>query len=263
MIRSLFRLWALAMLAVATMPQGVSAQPRGPLVFAASSLQESLTAAADRWARQGHARPVLSFAASSALARQIEAGAPADLFLSADEAWMDALAGKDLLRRGTRVALLGNRLVLVAPRDSRVRLAVVRGFPLPRALGPGGRLAVADPQAVPAGKYAKAALVSLGVWPSVAGRLAPAENVRAALAFVERGEAPLGIVYQTDALASGKVRVVGRFPLGSHPPISYPLASLRESRHPQAEAFRRFLASPAGQAIFRRYGFLAAPGPLR
>jgi molybdate transport system substrate-binding protein len=236
-------------------------QRPGPLVFAAASLQESLTAAADAWARQGHPRPVLSFAASSALARQIEAGAPADLFLSADEAWMDALAAKGLLRGATRVSLLGNRLVLIAPRSSPMRssatrLVIAPGFPLGQALGRDGRLAVADPAAVPAGKYAKAALTSLGVWPSVAARLAPAENVRAALAFVERGEAPLGIVYETDARASGKVRVVGRFPPGSHPPIAYPLATLRASRHPDAEAFRRFLASPAGRAIFRRYGFL-------
>lgn len=256
-LHPLLRLIVLAVLAMLALAAPARAQRSGPLVFAAASLQESLTAAADAWTRQGHPRPVLSFAASSALARQIEAGAPADLFLSADEAWMDALAAKGLLRRGTRQSLLGNRLVLIAPRSSPARLVIAPGFPLGRALGRDGRLAVADPAAVPAGQYAKAALTSLGVWPSVAARLAPAENVRAALAYVERGQAPLGIVYETDARASSQVRLVGRFPANSHPAISYPLAALRGSRHPDAEAFRRFLASPAGKAIFRRHGFVA------
>lgn len=250
------RLFALVALAGLLVPNAAWAQRQGPLVFAAASLQESLTAAAAAWGRQGHPRPVLSFAASSALARQIEAGAPADLFLSADEEWMNALAHKGLLRPGSRLSLLGNRLVLVAPAASRASLAIRPGFPLAQALGSDGRLALADPLAVPAGKYAKAALVSLGVWPALAGRLAQAENVRAALAFVERGEVPFGIVYETDARASAKVRMVGRFPAATHPPISYPLATLRQSRHPDAEPFRRFLASPAGKAIFRRYGFL-------
>jgi molybdate transport system substrate-binding protein len=226
------------------------------VVFAAASLKNALDEAAAAWTRETGKTTRISYAASSALAKQIEAGAPADLFLSADEEWMDALARKGLLRPGTRASLLGNRLVLIAPLASRAALVIGRGFPLARALGPDGRLALADPDAVPAGKYARAALVSLGVWPSVAGRLAPAENVRAAMAFVERGEAPLGIVYQTDALASRKVRVIGRFPPASHPPVSYALATLRGSGHGDAEAFRRFLLSPAAKAIFRRYGFL-------
>ncbi len=233
-----------------------TAAERGPVVMAAASLQEALTAAADAWTAKGHARPLLSFAGSSALARQIVAGAPADLFLSADEPWMDAVAKAGLLRPGTRATLLGNRLVLVGPASGRLRLTPAPGFPLARALG-GGRLALADPDAVPAGKYAKAALTALGVWRGVAGRLAPAENVRAALALVEHGAAPLGIVYATDARASKRVRVVGVFPASSHPPIRYPVALLKASRHPDAMGFRNFLASREGRAIFARYGFSA------
>lgn len=242
----------LAMLLAAVVP--ASAQTRGPLVLAAASLQESLNAAADGWARKGHPRPVISFAASSALARQIESGAPADLFISADEEWMDHVAGKRLVRPGTRVSFLFNNLVLVAPASSRVRLTIGPRFPLARALG-NGRLAMADPDTVPAGKYGKEALTRLGVWPSVAGRIARAENVRAALALVDRGEAPLGVVYTTDALADRGVRVVGTFPARSHAPISYPVATLTASTHPDAEGFRRYLISAEGRAVFRRFGF--------
>ena len=233
------------------------AQARGPVVLAAASLQESLTEAADAWAAKGHPKPVLSFAASSALARQVIAGAPADLFLSADEPWMDAAAKAGMLRAGTRATLLGNRLVLIAPAASRARLTIARGFPLARALG-SGRLALADPGAVPAGKYAKAALAHLGVWSGVAGRVAPAENVRAALARVERGAAPVGVVYATDARASTAVRIVGVFPASSHPPIRYPVAVLKASRHRDAGAFRAFLFSKRGRAIFARHGFSAS-----
>jgi molybdate transport system substrate-binding protein len=243
-------------LAILLLAPAVSAAERGPLVLAAASLQESLTEAADAWAAEGHPRPVLAFAASSALARQIMAGAPADLFLSADEPWMDAVEKAGRLRAGTRKTLLGNRLVLIAPARSKVRLAPAQGFPLARALG-GGRLALADPGAVPAGKYAKAALTALGVWRSVADQLAPAENVRAAMALVERGAAPLGIVYATDAKASRAVRVIGVFPASSHPPIRYPVAVLKTSRHPDAAGFRNFLASKQGRAIFARHGFSA------
>lgn len=247
--------WLLA-LSLALFPAGqVVAQGKPPLVLAAASLQEALTEAAGNWARAGHARPVISFAASSALARQIMSGAPADLFVSADEPWMDVVAAKGLIRTGTRVSFLANRLVLVAPAERARPLAIRRGFPLARAIG-AGRLAMADPDAVPAGKYGKAALQKLGVWDQVAPRVARAENVRAALALVERGEAPLGIVYATDALASKRVRVVGTFPAASHPPITYPVALLRSASSAQAEPFRRFLISPRGKAIFRRHGFV-------
>ena len=235
--------------------QGISTE-KGPLVLAAASLQESLTAAADAWAAKGHPHPVISFAASSALARQVEAGAPADLFISADEPWMDELATKGLIVPETRKSFLANALVLVAPADSRLRISIGKGFPLAKALGD-GRLAMADPDAVPAGKYGKAALQALGVWPSVEAKVASAENVRAALALVERGAAPLGIVYATDAKASKLVRVVGTFPASSHPPITYPLARLKTATNRDAEAFRKFLISREGQAIFIRSGFSA------
>lgn len=231
-----------------------AAKPRAPLVLAAASLQESLEAAADAWARKGHPRPVISFAGSSALARQIDSGAPADMFISADEQWMDYLAAKKLLRPRTRVSFLTNSLVLVAPAGSKVRLTVGRGFPLARALGK-GRLAMADPDAVPAGRYGKQALTRLGVWSSVEARVARAENVRAAQAFVARGEAPLGIVYATDARAEKGVRVVDSFPAASHARISYPVALMASSTNGEAEEFRRYLLSAQGKALFRRFGF--------
>lgn len=231
-----------------------AAPANGPLVLAAASLQEAMSAAADSWAAKGHARPRISFAGSSALARQIEAGAAADIFVSADEEWMDDVEKKGLLRSGTRVSFLRNVLVLVAPRGSKIKLAVRPGFPLAGALG-SGRLAIADPKGVPAGMYAKQALTRLGVWNSVTDKLAPAENVRAALALVSRGAAPLGIVYATDVQADPRVRAVGTFPPATHDPISYPLAVLKTSRNPDAEGFRRFLVSREGKAIFRRFGF--------
>lgn len=231
-----------------------AAAPRAPFVLAAASLQESLAAVARKWAESGHPMPVISFAASSALARQIEAGAPADLFISADQQWMNELQKRGLLAPKSRLTLLGNDLVLIAPLVSRIRLPITKGFPLARALGT-GRLAIADPAAVPAGIYAEAALKSLGAWGDVKGRLAPAENVRAALAFVERGDAPLGIVYATDALQSKKVRIIGRFPASSHEAILYPVARLASSTSVEAESFLRFLASPAAKAIFRQFGF--------
>lgn len=226
-----------------------------PLVLAAASLQESLTAVAAAWAARGHERPILSFAASSALARQIDAGAPADLFVSADEDWMDEVQRKGGVRAGTRVSFLANRLALIAPVASARPVAIRRGFPLAALVGR-GRLAMGDPESVPAGKYGREALTRLGVWDAVAPRVASAENVRAALALVERGEAPFGIVYATDVLASAKVKAVGIFPTASHTPITYPAALLTASTAPEAEGFRRFLISGAGKAIFRRYGFL-------
>lgn len=225
-----------------------------PLVLAAASMQESLNAAADSWVVAGHPRPVLSFAASSALARQIAAGGPADLFISADEEWMDDVQLRRLLAPRSRANLVANALVLIAPKEQPVQLRIAKGMPLARALG-SSRLAMADPDSVPAGKYGKAALTTLGVWPSVVNKVARAENVRAALALVERGEAPLGIVYATDARASTKVTVVGTFPAASHPPIRYPIARLTRSTNPETERFRRFLLSAKGKAIFARFGF--------
>lgn len=244
----------LVLAAMLAAPLAHAARPEPPLILAAASLQEAMNAAADAWAAKGHPRPRISFAGSSALARQIEAGAPADLFVSADEPWMDELEGKRLLRPGTRVSFLHNTLVLIAPRGRPVKLAIRRDMPIGRALGT-GRLALADPAGVPAGIYARQALTGLGVWNDVQGKLAPAENVRAALALVSRGAAPLGIVYATDARADPKVSVVGVFPAASHDPISYPIALLAASRNPEAERFRRFLISGEGKAVFRRFGF--------
>ena len=242
-------------LAMLSAPIAAAAQDRkGPLVLAAASLQESMSAAADAWARRGHPRPVVSFAASSALARQVEAGASADLFVSADEAWMDELAARKLIVAASRVTFLRNRLVVVSPKNRHVRIPVRPPEALARVLG-AGPLAMADPASVPAGKYGKAALEKLGVWDALRPMVVGAENVRAALALVERGAAPLGIVYATDAKASPSVRIAGIFPEDSHPPITYPVARLAASRHPDAEQFRRFLVGGAGKAIFARYGF--------
>jgi len=242
-----FRLLWFALLFPALLACGDAAQPdAGPVVLAASSLQESLEEVGKAWAAEGHAAPVLSFAASSALARQVEQGAPADLFVSADEEWMDTLEGQGLLRAGTRGDILTNRLVLVTKKGGTVRRLADIGD---------GRLALADPAAVPAGKYARAALENLGQWQAVEARVVPAENVRAALALVERGEAALGIVYTTDAMASDAVEVLETFPEGSHPPIRYPAAVLAGSTQAEAAAFRAFLGSDRARLIFARHGF--------
>ncbi|BAI98140.1 molybdate ABC transporter substrate-binding protein [Sphingobium sp. TA15] len=254
MPKPILRALASIAMVVHMLPVPAMAQQRGPLVLAAASLQEAMTAAADAWAARRHARPVLSFAASSALARQIRGGAPADLFASADEGWMDDVEKAGFVRRGSRADMAGNRLVLVAPARAPLRLRIARGMPIARALGD-SRLAMANPDSVPAGKYGKAALSALGVWPSVANRLALGGNVRSALTLVERGEARLGVVYATDARASKGVVVVGVFPAGSHAPIRYPIARLTASRNPEAEGFRRFLLSRAGQSILVRHGF--------
>ncbi len=227
-----------------------AAQPRPPLVLAAASLQDALGEAADVWAKRGHARPVLSFAASSALARQVLSGARADLFVSADEEWMDVLARGGLLAPGTRADLAGNRLVVVAARGNPTRLTLGT---LGQVLA-SGPVAMADPGSVPAGRYARAALVRLGAWNQVRSRAVRAENVRAALALVERGAAPYGIVYATDVRASAQVRVAGVFPGWTHPRIRYPIARLRGRG---GEDFRRFLLSPAGRSILARHGFTA------
>ncbi|HEU4959718.1 MAG TPA: molybdate ABC transporter substrate-binding protein [Sphingomonas sp.] len=242
------------LLAMAGLGAPATARSRPPLVLAAASLQESLTAAADAWAKRGHPRPVLSFAGSSALARQIEAGAPADLFISADEDWMDAVEKKGLIVPGTRATFLGNRLVLVAPKSRRTPVVIRPNSAFARTLA-SGPVAMADVGSVPAGKYGKAALEHMGLWAAARPHVVQAENVRAALALVERGAAPLGIVYATDARASPRVKVVGVFPEASHPPIRYPVARLKTSTSPDAEGFRRFLISAKGKAIFARYGF--------
>jgi len=224
---------------------------QSPVVFAAASLKNAL----DDVAALSPVKPVISYGASSALAKQIESGAPAQLFISADLDWMDYLEQRKLLREGTRKNILGNKLVMIAPADSTVKVDIQPGFPLARLLGD-GRLATADPASVPAGKYTKAALEKLGVWDSVAGKLAPAENVRAALTLVARGETPLGTVYATDAAVEPKVRVVAVFPDGLHPPIIYPAALTSSAPASGAAAdFMTLLSSPAARKLFEKYGF--------
>ncbi len=247
--------WFVAFAAVATPSGSPSASERSPLiVFAAASLKGALDEVVPVLERDCGRRVRVAYAASSALARQIEAGAPATLFISADREWMDYLASRNLVDVNSRVDLLSNQLVLVAPADVPVRLEIGPEFPLAEALGT-GRLAVADPSAVPAGRYARAALMALGVWTDVAHRLAPAEHVRAALLFVARGEAPLGIVYATDARAEPRVKVVGVFPPGTHPPIVYPAAILRSAADATARQLLESLSSPSARAIFERHGF--------
>ena len=222
-------------------------------VFAAASLKEALDTAAKAFEAATGNKVALSYAASGALARQIEAGAPATLFISADLDWVDYVEKRGLTAPGTRRNLLGNDLVLIAPAASTVSVRIAPGFDLAAALH-GGRLALANPDAVPAGKYAKAALTKLGAWQGVEGRIAPAENVRAALVLVARGEAPLGIVYRTDAMADKGVRVVAAFPGDSHPKIVYPMVQLKGADAATAQ-LAAHLASPATRAIWERFGF--------
>lgn len=233
-----------------------SAAPPPLTVFAAASLKESLDEAATAYKAATGQDVRVSFAASSALARQIEQGAPADVFISADLEWMDYLQQRGLVDAGTRRNLLGNRLVLVAPAMSQVkRVALHRGADLRPLLGADGRIALALTASVPAGKYAKAAFESLGMWNALSSRTAEAENVRAALLLVSRAEAPLGVVYASDAQAEPKVRTVAVFPASSHPRIVYPAARIAASRQPQAAKFVQWLQSAKAQAIFRRHGF--------
>ncbi len=238
----------------AALPAPAHAQDTPVTVFAAASLKNALDEIAAAWQAETGKPTAISYAASSALAKQIEEGAPADIFFSADLAWMDYLAERKLILEASRRSLLGNRIVLVAPADSTVETTIGAGFPLAELLGE-GHLAMADPEAVPAGKYGKAALETLGVWESVAGKVAAAENVRAALLLVSRGEAPLGIVYQTDAAAEPGVRIVDSFPADSHPPIVYPVAAVANSTNPDTAAFLDYLRSPAARAVFEKQGF--------
>lgn len=221
-------------------------------VFAAASLTDALQKVGDAYKRDAGKTVAFSFAASSALARQIEASSGADIFISADEEWMDYLEARGLIAHGSRIDLLGNRLVLIAPAASRIALAIKPHFDLAGALGE-GKLAIADPTAVPAGKYARSALMSLSAWDE--SRIVPAENVRVALAYVARAEAPLGVVYATDAAAESKVRVVARFPESSYPRIAYPAALTKDAR-PEARAFLAYLSGGRAKAIFEKAGFL-------
>jgi molybdate transport system substrate-binding protein len=249
------RLFALALAVVVWSGAWAAESDAKPLtVLGAASLTNVLGELGKEFTNT-HGTPVrFSFAASSTLARQIESGAPADLFVSADQEWMDYLEQRGLIQKPTRHDLLSNRLALIAPIDSNIELEIERGFGIAAALG-GGRLATGDPDNVPVGRYARSALTSLGVWNDVADRLVRAEDVRTALAFVARGEAPLGIVYETDARIEKKVRLVGLFPADSHPRITYPMALTKEAV-PDAARFAEFLKSDASRAVFERYGFV-------
>jgi len=244
--------------ALATPAPGVTdaaAQDRPVVVFAAASLRTALDAIAADWRQETGKRATLSYAASSALARQIDQGAPADLFASADLDWMDWAQQRNLVRPETRKVLLGNALVLIEPAGRPVTaLAIAPGFPLAEAIGE-GRLATGNPQSVPVGKYAQAALTSLGVWEQVGPRIAGADNVRAALTLVARGEARFGIVYRTDARTEPKTRIVGTFPASSHPAILYPFAVTAGSTNPDAAAFLGYLAGPSAARVFEAEGF--------
>lgn len=243
-------------LGVALAQQPADARDARPVIFfAATSLQTSLNAIAAEWRRETGKRVTFSYAASSALARQLDQGAPADLFASADLDWMDWAQARNLVRPETRRTILGNKLVLIEPTErATTALPIGPGFPLARAIGE-SRLATGNPQVVPVGRYARQALTSLGVWAEVAPRLAGTDNVRAALALVARGEARFGIVYETDARSEPRVRVVDAFPPTSHSPIVYPFAITAASTNSDAAIFLEYLRSPAAIRIFEAEGF--------
>lgn len=256
-------LLAIALAANSTLAAEAAREPL--IVFAAASLTDTLQQIGPLYTAQSKVPVKFSFAASSALAKQIESGAKVDAFFSADQDWMNYLQERKLIQVGTRRDLLGNRLALIAPADSKVTLKLARGAPLLAALGANGRLATGDPDSVPVGKYAKMALGNLDLWAAIEPRLARAENVRVALMYVARGEAPLGIVYATDATVEPKVRVVDLFPESSHAPITYPVAALSTAA-PATTSFIAFLRSEEARAIFTKAGFniiqaASAPSP--
>lgn len=254
MVRKSLFAWLLTSACLVSGGTSVAADDSSLLVFDAASLTNVLDDLSKAFTEKTHVPVKSSPAASSALAKQIEAGAPADVFFSADLEWMDYLDQRKLLKPGSRHNVVGNRLVLIAPADSKVDLKIKKGVDFGPALGPQGKLATGDPDSVPVGKYAKSALEKLGVWDKVSGQIVRAENVRAALAFVARGEAPLGIVYKTDALAEKKVRIVAEFPQDTHPPILYPIAVTTHGGA-TAQQFVDFVSTkPAGE-IFKKYGF--------
>jgi len=250
---------ALAAMTMAFLPMASPRAQEAVTVFAAASLTDALRDLGKQWAARGNPAPRFSFAASSALARQIEQGAPADLFMSADEAWANYLQQRNMLIDATRSSPLGNALVLIAPADTASPVTLARGTDLAALLGANGRIATGDPAHVPVGRYAQAALNWMGQWEAISPRLARADNVRSALLLVERGEAPFGIVYSTDAAASQGVRVVGTFPAESHEPITYPFALTRRAAgNAQARALLAFLIGAEATPTWQRFGFTLA-----
>jgi len=248
---------ATAALLAATFFIAAPARADDLVVFAAASLTNALEAVAARWMDETGSRVVISFAGSSALARQIEAGAPADIFISANTDWMDALAAAGELREGARRAILGNSLVLIAHGGDVSPVTIDENLDLVGILD-GGRLSMALVDAVPAGMYGREALTTLGLWDAVAPHVAQSDNVRSALAFVALGEAPLGIVYASDARVEDSVSVIATFPEGSHTPIMLPAAITAQSEHPRAQDFLDFLSSDIVAPIWREYGFSVA-----
>ncbi len=245
---------ALVASAVALAPHATSAQDKTITVFAAASMKNALDDVNAAYTRATGVKVVTSYAASSSLARQIEGGAPADAFVSADLKWMDYVQDKKAIKDDTRVSLLGNKLVLIAPKDSKIgQVAIGPGFDLARLAGD-GRIATGDVRAVPVGLYAKAALETLGAWTAAEPKFAMTDNVRAALMLVSRGEATLGIVYETDAKVDSGVKIVGTFPEGSHPPVTYPAAATATAK-PEVTGYLAFLRSKTARDIFETYGF--------
>lgn len=243
------------LLALCLLLAPLTARAQELTVFAAASLTDAMKDISAQWAQAGHQPLRMSFGSSSTLARQIDQGAPVNLFASADEKWMDYLVDKKLIVPETRKDLLGNDLVLVVPADKPQHVTIGPNFNLVGMLGPNGRVATGDPAHVPAGIYAEQALKKLGIWDAVSPHLARAADVRAALLLVERGEAPAGIVYATDAAVSKAVMVAGTFPANSHDPVSYPFAVIKSSDTPEARALMTFLAGPQARAIFDKRGF--------
>jgi molybdate transport system substrate-binding protein len=250
------RTWLGLAMAAAVAPMSMArAQTGGLVIFAAASLKNALDEIATDWSKAtSKPMPKISYAASSVLAKQLEQAAPADLFISADLDWMDYVEKKDLIKKDTRVNLLANKIVLIAPRDSRATVDVKQGFDLAKVLA-GGKLAMGNVDSVPAGKYGKAALEKLGAWDGVKDKVAQADNVRAALLLVARGEAALGIVYSTDAAAEPNVKIVGTFPEGSHPPIIYPAAVIKDAKSADAAPFLDYLKSTKARPSFEKQGF--------
>jgi molybdate transport system substrate-binding protein len=247
-------------LGVAASATAVLAQPKNVVVFAAASLKNAMDEVSRAWERETGKTATIVYAASNLLAKQIEAGAPADIFVSADLDWMDYAASKKLIRSQGRVNLLGNTLVLIAPKNAPISIASTTSLNLSSALGQ-ERLAMANVDAVPAGKYGRAALEKLGQWESVKSKIVQAESVRAALLLVSRGEAPLGIVYGSDAASDSNVKIVAVFPAESHPPILYPASLTADSRHADAAAYMGFLRSPQAKAMFEEQGFTVLNQP--
>jgi len=255
-MRKLWVVWLLVVACVAGGGTALAADDSSTvLVFGAASLTNVLDDLSKAFTEQTKVPVKSSLAASSVLAKQIEAGAPADVFFSADLEWMDYLQQRKLLKPDSRHDVVGNRLVLIAPADSTVAVKLTKGVDLKAVLGPQGKLATGDPDSVPVGKYAKAALEKLAAWDKVSSQIVRAENVRAALAFVARGEAPLGIVYRTDALAEKKVKIVAEFPTDTHPPITYPIA-LTTHAGAGAQQFVDFVRSKTAAEVFHKYGFV-------